>query len=482
MKLTKKIYYGFFVIPSLILSCIAAYSIYSFSRIDRQIQAIYDERVIPLEQLKIVLDGYGISIIDATNKVDKRTITPQAALASINAAMSRIKKNWFAYKESLLTPEEKQLVEEIENLLEPVNIKIQELQRILSTANKSNINTFPRNLYEAIDPLTEKIKELISLQSLEAANERKKASKIYQQTLVLFGLLLISAAIIASSFDLFFSNSINKTLKDITLTITNTLNEIAIATEQQEIMTERQTIAVTETNTTIEELNVSSQNTADQAASAVSGAKNTLNLASEGINAVDQSLEKMSLLKNTVEAIAQQSNRLSEQTEKIGDITNLVSNLANQTNMLALNATVEAVRAGENGKGFAVVASEIRKLADQSKQSVEKIDALIVDIKNSIKSTVKVTQEGTKAVIESENLAREMVKIFDSVQNAANEGALSSQQIALIVEQQAGAIKQLFETINALQNTAQQTQTGISQTKIGTKKLSETAMKLNGEI
>ena len=231
-----------------------------------------------------------------------------------------------------------------------------------------------------------------------------------------------------------------------------------------------------------QELNVSSQNTADQAASAVSGAKNTLNLASEGINAVDQSLDKMSLLKNTVEAIAQQSNRLSEQTEKIGDITNLVSNLANQTNMLALNATVEAVRAGENGKGFAVVASEIRKLADQSKQSVEKIDALIVDIKNSIKSTVKVTQEGTKAVVESENLAREMVKIFGSVQNAANEGALSSQQIALIVEQQAGAIKQVFEAINDLQNAAQQTQTGISQTKIGTKKLSETAMKLNGEI
>lgn len=482
MKLITKIYYGFFVIPSLILSCIAAYSIYSFYRIDRQIQAIYDERVIPLEQLKIVLDGYRISIINATNKLDKKNITPQAALASINVAMSTIEKNWFTYKQTLLTPEEKQLVEEIENLLEPVDIKIQELQRILSTENKSNINTLPRNLYEVIDPLTEKIKELIYLQSLEAANERKKASKIYQQTLVLFGLLLISAAIIASSFDLFFSNSINKTLKDITLTITNTLNEIAIATEQQEIMTERQTIAVTETNTTIEELNVSSQNTADQAASAVSGAKNTLNLASEGINAVDQSLEKMSLLKNTVEAIAQQSNRLSEQTEKIGDITNLVSNLANQTNMLALNATVEAVRAGENGKGFAVVASEIRKLADQSKQSVEKIDALIVDIKNSIKSTVKVTQEGTKAVVDSENLAREMVKIFDSVQNAANEGALSSQQIALIVEQQAGAIEQVFEAINALQNAAQQTKTSIFQTKIGTKKLSETAMKLNGEI
>ena len=74
----------------------------------------------------------------------------------------------------------------------------------------------------------------------------------------------------------------------------------------------------------------------------------------------------------------------------------LVSNLANQTNLLSLNAAIEAVHAGEHGKGFAVVASEIRKLADQSEGSVDKIKILLEEIQKTTKSTVEVTEYGSK--------------------------------------------------------------------------------------
>ncbi|MGD1717232.1 methyl-accepting chemotaxis protein [Dapis sp. BLCC M172] len=93
--------------------------------------------------------------------------------------------------------------------------------------------------------------------------------------------------------------------------------------------------------------------------------------------------------------MAQQITRLSEQTNQIGNISQLVGDLANQTNMLALNAAVEAVRAGEHGKGFGVVASEIRKLADESRKSAEKIYTLVADIQTSINSTVLATEAGT---------------------------------------------------------------------------------------
>ncbi len=87
---------------------------------------------------------------------------------------------------------------------------------------------------------------------------------------------------------------------------------------------------------------------------------------------------------------------LSEQIGQIYNITNLVGDIANQTNMLALNAAVEAARAGEQGKGFAVIATEIRKLADQSRKSAERINNLVTDIQNATNTTVIVTDEGKK--------------------------------------------------------------------------------------
>jgi hypothetical protein len=114
----------------------------------------------------------------------------------------------------------------------------------------------------------------------------------------------------------------------------------------------------------------------------------------------------MNALREKVDAIADQILRLSEQTNQIGGISGLVSDLANQTNMLALNAAVEAVLAGEHGKGLAVVSGEIRKLADQSRKSAEKINALVADIQTAINSTVMVTDEGTKTVEEGVKIAQ----------------------------------------------------------------------------
>jgi methyl-accepting chemotaxis protein len=161
--------------------------------------------------------------------------------------------------------------------------------------------------------------------------------------------------------------------------------------------------------------------------------------------------------------------------------------------MLALNAAVEAVRAGESGKGFAVVASEIRRLADQSKQSAEKIKNLILSIQNAITSTVIVTDEGTKSVQESIKFSNETSQAFLGVTKAINDIVLnnqeksvkaindivvSNQQIAMNAKQQASAIEQVVISMNAINSGVRQTATGISQTKIGIQKLNEAALNL----
>lgn len=258
--------------------------------------------------------------------------------------------------------------------------------------------------------------------------------------------------------------------------------EIATTVEQQERSASQQAVSVNQTTTTMDELGASSRQSAEQAEAAVSGARQALVLAGDGTKAVERTMEGMSNLKQKVGAIADQILRLSEQTNQIGSISGLVSDLANQTNMLALNAAVEAVRAGEHGKGFAVVAAEIRKLADQSRNSAEKIGALVTDIQNAINSTVMATDEGTKTVEEGVRIAQQTANSFSGVADAVNNVVLNSQQISLNVKQQAIAVQQVVDAMNSLNIAAKETATGIGQIRIGTQRLNEAAQELKAVV
>ena len=482
MKLTTKIYCGFFIIPGIIISSLVAYSTNSLGRMDQQIETIYDDRVIPLELLKKVSDYYAITIIDEVNKTQTGMRQPEAAVEYIKNAMIRIEETWAAYKQTFLTPEEEKLAREAEILFSAANTEIEELEKILEGQNLAKLENFDGPLYEVIDPVTEKLQELTFLQSQIAEEERKKAKNLYQQILLIFGLLVVITLLVGPLIGYYLSKSIVATVKETINTMTESSNQIATATEEQERVAEQQAAAVNETTTTIDELNASSKSTAEQANSVAAGAMETLNLASQGTKAVEQSLDKMTLLKNKVEAIALQIDRLREQTNQINNITRLVSDLATQTNMLALNASIEAVRGGENGKGFAVVAEEIRKLADRSKLSADQINGLIAEVQTVINLTVKVTQEGSIDVVEGEKIARETAEVFAGVTQAANEGVLSTKEIAMTIKEQSVAIQQVVQAMNALNIAAKENATGISQTKIGTKKLSETANILNNQV
>jgi methyl-accepting chemotaxis protein len=186
----------------------------------------------------------------------------------------------------------------------------------------------------------------------------------------------------------------------------------------------------------------------------------------------------MFILEKKVGAIAEQIVHLSEQANQIGSISQLVFDLANKTNMLALNSSVEAVRAGEHGKGFSVVANEIRKLADQSQRSAEKINVLVSEIQSAINSTVMVTDEGTKTVTAGVQIAKTTDQAFAGVADAVNTVVLNNQQISLNLKQQVDAIQQVVQAMDTINQGAKETATGINQTKVGTQQLNETALDL----
>jgi methyl-accepting chemotaxis protein len=274
--------------------------------------------------------------------------------------------------------------------------------------------------------------------------------------------------ILGSSVAFFIARRIVRPIHQVASAIASSATEIAVAVEQQERTASQQAAAVSQTTTTMDELGASARQSAEQAEAAADSAQYALLLVEGNGLGGRQTGGDNSSLRDKVGQIAEQILRLSEQTNQIGSISLLVSDLANQTNMLALNAAVEAARAGEHGKGFAVVAAEIRRLADQSRKSAERINSLVSDVQNATNSTVMVADEGTKTV--------------SGIVTAINNITVNNQQISLTAKQQAIAIQQVVAAMGSLNQRALETASGISQTKIGTQKLNEAAHDLKAVV
>jgi hypothetical protein len=304
------------------------------------------------------------------------------------------------------------------------------------------------------------------------------------QRLILMVLLFGTGgtALIVGAIAILLASRTTNLIKGISNAIASSSTEIAATVEQQERTISQQAVSVNQTTTTMDELGASSRQAAEQAEASASGARQALVLAEDGTRTVHQTMEGMATLKDKVGAIAEQIMRLSEQTTQIGGISGLVGDLANQTNMLALNAAVEAARAGEHGKGFGVVAAEIRKLADQSKKSSDKINALVGDIQAAINSTVMATDEGTKTVDTSINLAEGTVATFSGVADAVNSVFVNSQQISMSAKQQAIAVQQVVASMNALNLGAKETASGIAEVRGSTQQLHEAAQQLQSTV
>lgn len=151
---------------------------------------------------------------------------------------------------------------------------------------------------------------------------------------------------------------------------------------------------------------------------------------------VQANIEKMFSIRHKIQTIAELILELSEFVQLTSSTIGVVEDIAEQTNLLALNAAVEAARAGEHGKGFAVVASEIRKLADESKQATAKITSLIQDIQQTANSTVMATEEGAKEIESGIDLAQnisdsteKIIMLMSEIFTFVKEVDTSSQKI-----------------------------------------------------
>ncbi|MGN7613234.1 HAMP domain-containing methyl-accepting chemotaxis protein [Magnetococcales bacterium HHB-1] len=316
--------------------------------------------------------------------------------------------------------------------------------------------------------------EFIDFARNKAKTFHSNAEESRSRALTVATTLLLLAIFISWLFA--YTNTVS--LEEIINSISSSSSEMATTVNQQERVSAQQNSSINETNTTMEELGASARQSAEQAESAAGNAQNALNLAQEGLSRIEEMMISMGGTKQKVEGIAQQILRLSEQTSQIGSITNTVTDFANETKMLAMNAAVEAVRAGEHGKGFSVLSVEIRKLADESKRSAERINVLVEEIQRATNTTVMVTEEGTKTVNRGMEIAQNTSQTFAELSDSVSSASDSSQQISMNVRQQAVAVKQVVEAMQLLNTGAKENATGIGQVKNGVQMLNETIQKL----
>jgi methyl-accepting chemotaxis protein len=292
-------------------------------------------------------------------------------------------------------------------------------------------------------------------------------------TTVTLGLLLV---VTVSYF------SIKKPIQSVVQVLSETSTQIAVAVEEQERTACLQAEGIHDTTVTMEQLKTASLQVAGQSESAATGARTASSLAEQGSQAIQEVMSGMNQVHQKVELIAHQIQRLDEHSHQIGTIIKLVSDLANQTNLLSLNASIEAVRAGEHGKGFAVVAEEIRKLADQSKVSAEKIQGLIGEIQKHTTSTVQVTDEGADTVHHTRHLAQSAADSFKGVLEAVTRAYESALQISLNVKEQATAIQPIVEAMEVANRGSKETAAGLHETKMGIIAIKNTADRLKAMV
>lgn len=193
-------------------------------------------------------------------------------------------------------------------------------------------------------------------------------------------------------FNLFMEKlhqSINEVVNSIT-PLANVSNDLGDMTTKTSQITDQQSRATDEVTRYVDEMFVSVQNVAQNASSAASAAKEADTEAKAGREVVTQSVEFINDLAAEVERAAQVIGKLETDTENVGTILDVIKGIAEQTNLLALNAAIEAARAGEQGRGFAVVADEVRTLASRTQDSTQEIQRVIEELQTAARSAAEV--------------------------------------------------------------------------------------------
>ena len=227
-------------------------------------------------------------------------------------------------------------------------------------------------------------------------------------------------------------------------------NQVAISIQEVASGAADQMNAANDSASIVTEMSAGIEEIAANTASVASQTEAAAERAGKGGVAVDKAVSQMSLIEATVNSSAAVVTKLGEQSKEIGQIVGAISGIAGQTNLLALNAAIEAARAGEQGRGFAVVADEVRKLAEQSEEATKKIARLISEIQTDTEKAVQAMQQGTQEVKIGADVVNAAGSSFREIADLVTEVSDQVKQISKAIQEMAQGSQKIVESVNKI--------------------------------
>lgn len=233
-------------------------------------------------------------------------------------------------------------------------------------------------------------------------------------------------------------------------------SEIVASSTQLAASASQSAAAVSETTTTVEEVRQTAQLATQKARTVLEGANRSVQISESGRKSTQDVEAAMARIRAQMGLIAASMTRLSEQNHAIGQIIATVEDIATQSNLLAVNAAIEAAKAGEHGKGFGVVAQEVKNLAEQSRQATTQVRAILGDIQKATTSAVLATEEGGKAVDAGIRQTEITGQSIQALAASVHEGAQATTQIAASSQQQLVGMDQVADAMESIRQASAQ--------------------------
>lgn len=269
-----------------------------------------------------------------------------------------------------------------------------------------------------------------------------------------------------------------KEISDAVNVLATSSNEIAATTAELASGTEQTAIAVSETTTTVEEVKQTATVSSQKARHVADISQNAVQVSQTGSKLVGETIDGIGRIKEQMEYIAETIVRLSEHNQAISEIIATVDDLAEQSNLLAVNASIEASKAGEHGKGFIVVAQEIKSLSEQSKQATRQVRTILNDIQKSSGAAVMATERGSKSV---DSTVRQSAGTGDSISalsSSISEASQAVMQIAASSQQQLVGMDQVALAMNNIKQATTQNAASTKQVEVTVRNLQEVGQRL----